>query len=296
MTKNDIRRAGMRVRNKIVALYYYARLRHPKHWGWVPSDETALLEGLHRIGVELHDVSLNVQGYRDYFNRAEYSTRYPMYYPQNITEKSLEHFVAQHFLELTPSDVYVDIASEGSPVPEIYRRLYGCVTYAQDLTYEAGIHGDKIGSDAGSLPLPDGAVTKMALHCSLEHFEGNSDFQFIKEASRVLRVGGRVVVVPLYLSSVYAVATDVLVSGHDLVNFEGDAVVAYAKGWRNRHGRFYDPAHLSSRLLSKSKTLVFRLVRIVNAKEVSESAYARFVLIGTRIDSQPNKAAAGDSQ
>jgi hypothetical protein len=285
----------MRVRNKVAALYHYVRLRRPKHWGWVPSDETALLEGVRRIGLEWDDMSINVHDYRDYFNRAEYSTRYPKYSPSNIAEKSLEHFIAQHFLELSPSDVYIDIANGGSPVPEIYRRLYGCVTYAQDLTYEAGIHGNKIGSDAGSLPLPDGTVNKMALHCSLEHFEGDSDSQFVMEASRVLRVGGKFVVVPLYTSSVCSVATDVLVSGHDLVKFEDDAVVAYAKEWGNRHGRFYDPDHLLSRLLSKSKTLVFKLVRIVNAKEVSESAYARFVLIGTRINSQPNKAAAGDS-
>jgi hypothetical protein len=36
------------------------------------------------------------------------------------------------------------------------------------------------------------------------------------------------------------------------------------------------------------QTVVFKLVRIVNAKEVSESVYAKFVLIGTKINTETN--------
>ena len=176
------------------------------------------------------------------------------------------------------------IASEGSPVPEIYQRLYGCATYAQDLAYAPGLHGNRIGSDAAALPLPDGSVTGIALHCSLEHFERDSDTGFIREAARILRIGGKVVIVPLYLHSTYSVVTDPLVSRGAHVDFEPDAVVMAVKGWGNRHGRFYDPAHLAARILSGTQAMVFRLSRLTNAGEVSASAYARFALVGTRID------------
>lgn len=275
-----------KVPENILSLYYYARLRHPKHWGWLPSDETKLIELLYQVGISVQDLNIDIDEYNDYFNKADYATRYPQYYAWNITEKSLEHFVAQQLLQLNSTDVYIDIASEGSPVPEIYHQLYGCETYAQDLSYKPGIHGNKIGSNAASLPLPDGSVTKMALHCSFEHFEEDSDSGFIKEAARLLRVGGKVVIVPLYLASSYAILTDPFVLRANHVNFEREAIVMAVTGWGNRHGRFYDPLHLSSRVLTVSKELSFSLMCLDNAKDVDASVYARFALVGTRIDAR----------
>jgi len=285
-----------KLHSSVLALYYYARLRHPKRWGWLPWEEKGLIDSLFNLGIPVQDFVVSVGQYKDYFDRAEYSSRYPEYYRWNIAEKSLEHFVAQQLLELNPTDVYIDIDSEGSPVPEIYQRLYGCVTYAQDLSYQPGIHDNRIGSDAASLPLPDGAATKMALHCSFEHFEGDSDSGFIKEAARVLPVGGKIVIVPLYLAPRYAIVTDPLVSRASRVRFEPDVLVMAVKGWGNRHGRFYDPHHLASRVLGVANDLMFSILRIVNTNEVDETAYARFVLVGTKIKFQPNKPTAGDGK
>jgi hypothetical protein len=241
------------------------------------------MQALEQNQVSVKDLSIRVGDYREYFDKAGYATLYPNYYPWNITEKSLEHFIAQQLLELQPADTYIDIASEGSPVPEIYQRLYGCTTYAQDLSYEEGIHGNRIGSDAASMPLPDGSVTKMALHCSFEHFEKDSDTGFIREVSRVLCVGGKVVMVPLYLSSTYSVLTDLMVSRRNGVPFDKDAVVVALRNWGNRHGRFYDASHLVSRVFTVTRKLKFDLIRLTNTSEVSESAYARFALVGTKI-------------
>ncbi len=284
MKRHTLRKLYIRT----LLLYYYARLRRPKRLGWLMSEEKAIIDALGSLGIPVHDIFISVDQYKDYFGRAGYLSHYPQYYPQNRAEKSLEHFVTQQLLQLNPADVYIDIASEGSPVPEIYQRLYGCSTYAQDISYEPGIHGNRIGSNAASLPLPDGFATKMALHCSFEHFEGDSDSKFIKEAARVLRVGGEIVIVPLYLASCYAIATDLLVSRAKRVSFEPDALVMAVNGWGNRHGRFYDPYHLVSRVLGVTQDLMFSMLRIANAKEVDENAYARFVLVGTRIESQPN--------
>ena len=279
MKRNPLRK----LQTGALSLYYYARLRRPKRLGWLTSEEKGIIDVLGSLGIPVQDYSLSVGEYKDYFGRAGYSSRYPDYYPQSIREKSLEHFVAQQLLQLNPADIYIDIASEGSPVPEIYQRLYGCNTYAQDLSYEPGIRDNRIGSNAASLPLPDGSVTKMGLHCSFEHFEDDSDSNFIKEVARVLCVGGKIVIVPLYLASRYAVSTDLLVSRVKRVSFEPDALVMAVNGWGNRHGRFYDPHHLASRVLGVTKDLVFSVLRIANAKEFDETVYARFILVGTRI-------------
>lgn len=279
------RRNLKQLRNRTLTSYYYLFLRQPKNLGWLPSYEDKLLEALEQYQVPVKDLSIDVEGYREYFSRAGYADRYPNYYPWNIAEKSLEHYIAQQLLDLKPEDVYIDIASEGSPVPEIYQRLFGCTTYAQDLFYEEGIHGNRIGSDAASMPLPDGSVTKMALHCSFEHFEGQADSGFIREVSRLLKPGGRLVIVPLYLASTYSILTDPLVSRKNEVQFEQDAVVMAVQGWGNRHGRFYDASHLVSRVLNVTNNLKFDLFRLTNTRDVSESAYARFALVGTKVDS-----------
>jgi hypothetical protein len=169
-------------------------------------------------------------------------------------------------------------------VPEIYHRLYGCKTYAQDLTYPLGVHGDRIGGDAAALPLPDGFATKMALHCSFEHFEGDSDVGFIRECLRVLAPGGKVVIVPLYMSDTYAIHVDPLKAVQSERLFEQDAVVGFIKGWHHPFGRQYDPAHLKSRVVESGRGLGFQVLSIQNAKQVDESCYVRFALVISKPD------------
>lgn len=273
------RRLARALLSKSLASYCYARLRHPKRWGFLPGGEKQIVDDLGRLGIPIQDIVIDIGRYKDYYDRAGYSG----YTRETIIEKSLEHFIAQELLELNPTDVYIDIASNQSPVPEIYQRLYGCRTYVQDLSYTPGIHGNKIGSNAASLPLPDASVTKMALHCSFEHFEGDSDSRFIKEAARVLRIGGKAVIVPLYLAPRYAIATDLMISRVNRVRFEPDALVMAVKGWNNRHGRFYDADHLVRRVLNQTHELAFTIFRLTNTKEIDETVHARFGLIANRV-------------
>ena len=94
----------------------------------------------------------------------------------------------------------------------------------------------------------------MALHCSFEHFEGRSDIGFIREAERVLRPGGAVCVVPLYLSEEYAIQTDPDVAAPAGVVFEDDATVYCAR------------------------------YQITNAAQVGPSCYVRFALLMQKLD------------
>ena len=109
--------------------------------------------------------------------------------------------------------------------------MYGCKVYRQDLEFPEGIHGNVIGGDASNMPLEDESATKMALHCSFEHFEKNSDIEFIIEANRVLCKGGKLCIVPLYLSNKYVVQTDPSILPFGGIPFENDAILYCAKGW-----------------------------------------------------------------
>ena len=75
-----------------------------------------------------------------------------------------------------------------------------------------GISDNVIGGYvAANMPLEDGFATKMGLHCSFEHFEGDADMRFIGEASRVLETAVRLCIVPLHLFNTYAIQTDISV-------------------------------------------------------------------------------------
>jgi SAM-dependent methyltransferase len=265
--------------------HFYHAIREPKRPGGVRLDSEVInniVIGLQSFGYEVKAHEIDVADYWAYFEEAAYREKYPDYYSDNLPEKSLEHYIAARLLDLKPSDIYIDIASEGSPTPEIYHRLFGCTTYRQDLAYPPGVNGDTIGGDAANMPVPDGFASKMGLHCSFEHFEGDSDIGFIKEASRVLRPGGAVCIVPLYLFSNYIILTDPDVSVPQKAQFEEDAVVHCVPKWGNRHGRFYDPVHLIERVHNNLNGMTMTIYRITNARKVVQSCYVEFAALITK--------------
>jgi SAM-dependent methyltransferase len=180
--------------------------------------------------------------------------------------------------------VFVDLASEHSPVPDIYKALTGCTSYRQDIMYPAGIQGDRIGGDAAAMPVPDGFFTKAALTCSLEHFEQDADIRLFEELGRVLRPGGKVCVAPYYVYEEAAVQTDPLVSGPANVPFDPGIPVFCAVGWNNRHGRFYSPLSMKERLISRvGDRFRFEFHHFANAHEIDPTVYLRFAFVATRL-------------
>jgi len=238
-----------------------------------------IAERLRALGIEVRDFSVDVADYERYFSDAAYLDTCPDYYSFNRKEKSLEHYLATVFLKLNSSDVYVDVACEHSPVADIYGRLFGLTAYRQDLSFEPGLIGDRIGGSAADMPVVDEFATKMALHCSFEHFEGDADTGFIREANRVLRAGGAVCIAPLYMAEEYGVMTDPVVAVEEGVPFEEDATLFCSRGWANRHGRVYDPEHLFARVYQHLGGMKMTVYRITNASEVDPSCYIQFAAV-----------------
>lgn len=259
--------------------YYHPEIPNPQKQGGVlhgPESQEKVFHGLIQLGIDVEDYKIDVDDYRKYFQAARYAEDFPDYYSFNLPEKALEHYIAAKLLQLNDKDIYIDIASQHSPTPTIYSRLFGVNPYLQDLDYPQGLHGNMIGGDAANMDVPDGFASKMALHCSFEHFENSSDMGFIREVSRVLRPGGAICILPLYMFDEYAIQTDPAVSIPQEVKFDDDATVYCAYGWGNRHGRFYDPEHLLSRVCNNLNGMKLKVYRIVNAKQVDQSCYVQF--------------------
>jgi hypothetical protein len=245
-----------------------------------------ILASARQRGLRMFPLQVDGDDYREYRRQADYEHRYPHYYADNLAEKSFEHFVALRLLEPGPADAFVDLASEHSPVPEIFHRLTGATTYSQDIMYPPGLNGDRIGGDACEMPVPDGFASKAALTCSLEHFEGDADTRLFVELARVLKPGGVVCVVPFYLYVEPAAQTDPSVSVPADVAFDAGATVYAAEGWGNRHGRFYGVDSFIDRVMRPTNgSFHFTFYHLANAAAATgePSVYARFAFTATRL-------------
>lgn len=117
------------------------------------------------------------------------------------TGKLLEYFISEQWMQPINDGVYIDIAAQDCPYASYLRSAYGARAYRQDLYYlQYGVHGFDIGGNAAELPFGNEEVRGIALHNSIEHFEGDSDIRFMAEAARVLIPGGVLVIVPLYIA------------------------------------------------------------------------------------------------
>ena len=185
-------------------------------------------------------------------------------------------------LDFKGTDVFVDIASEGSPLPEIVRRLTGAQAFAQDIMYPPGIQGHSIGGDACDLPVPDNFFTKATVTCSLEHFEGNGDTKLFQELARVMKPEGQVCVVPLYLNSYAATLADPRYGYMFKVSYDSDSAIHLVENWGNRHGRFYSVETLWKRIVVPTSASFRFSFYSIGGIILDRNVYARHVLLAVR--------------
>jgi hypothetical protein len=245
-----------------------------------------LVSQLIQGGIKVKYFRVIKQEYREYLGKVNYKKRYPRYYPGNFHEKTLEHFIAFKLLKsnLAKGRKFIDIGAESSPHSKIFSQLTGCKGYRQDICYPKGVWWRKIGSDASSIPVMDNFFYSALAACSIEHFENDSDILFMKEITRILSIGGKIVVIPLYLNEKAYCATDPKFSVPGDVVFDPGIDIHCIDGWRNRHGRFYSPQTLVERLIASNNQLMdFFVCYIENFKEIHDSTYCRFALVGEKI-------------
>lgn len=204
-----------------------------------------------------------IDNQRKYLNPLLSEHIWPEHTPS--TEKQLEYYLSIEFLNLSKDDIYIDIASCLSLFPSYVQEKIGCQTYRQDILYTNIPVENLIASDACNLPVKNDFFSAITLHCSYEHFEEDKDIEFLKEAARVLKPGGKMVILPFYLGSEYTIMIK----------------PKYAPGCQFQ--RFYDPWTVKERMFDTlDDAYEYSLMVINNAEEVDASCYCRYALLLTR--------------
>jgi SAM-dependent methyltransferase len=243
-------------------------------------DEAAVLSGLLASEVPSGPWNIDIPAFRAWRKRADFERRHPAYYPENLEEKSLEHFVTAQLAGLRRGRVVVEVDSHSDASAEVHERVHGCKVLRQSRAFAPGRHGRHVGGDPARMDLPEDFADAITLHCAFEHFEGDGDSAFIREAERVLKPGGVLVIAPLYLAQHYACLTfPPLVSEGDAPPFEDGMRIHALRHWRNRFGRFYDLGHFVERVWHHRGSLDGRVLVVENFRDVHPSVYLRYVLV-----------------
>jgi SAM-dependent methyltransferase len=255
-----------------------------------PDESPDRMEALLRDdGVSVERWALPDDGFETYVRDAGYPDSYlggPTGGNRFFFQKALEHWASLELAAsiserpLGPGDVLVDVASNGGPFVDVVRRLAGSRCYENDLQFPPGVHGDRIGGDAAAMPVDDGFADLMTLHCSFDHFEGPSDTGFVIESARVLKPGGRVVIVPLYLSDVYATKIDPRLRLRGL-RVDAGMHRFLMPGLEVRFSRLYDAKQLRTRVLGPARAvgLDATVFRVEGGSDLVTGSYLNFALV-----------------
>jgi SAM-dependent methyltransferase len=210
-----------------------------------------LRERLLNSGVVVEDVAVDVAAFRTWLKQyPEIESSYRNLGDAHI-EKCLEHYLSYTYLRLSPGDIFVDVAAAGSPYAGLLRRRMNIESYRLDLAYPKGIQGNNIGADAGNTGLPDGFASTLALHCAFECFMGEADANFVYEASRILKPGGRYLIVPLYLDETYFISTSPYCNQENVVIDSGALKVWRDDSHKAPFSRHYSPEVFFERIYSR---------------------------------------------
>jgi len=163
------------------------------------------------------------------------------------------------------------------------RRRFGCTVWDVDCRYPPGLHGRRIGAAATAIPLPASSVSHVVSFCAFNCFEGTTDTEFLREAFRLLKPGGKLVIVPLCICDAHLNLYDPSLCTGDTAFDPGAHRTAW-DGWGNRFGRWYDQEAFRQRLVLPVPACQRTIVRVdhdIDLAGMARTYYAiRFVKPG----------------
>ncbi len=242
-----------------------------------------------KLGIPVREERIDIDDFIEW--RKKYSEIVVFYgdFKDVKVEKTLEHYLTMKYLDIHSKKVLIDVAASNSLFADIVPRHLNIKGYKLDLFYEPGFHGIKIGGNAGHMPVPDEFADILTLHCAFECFQGDADTLFVKEARRVLRRGGCLGIVPLYVDDEYFVKIGPKYDKRK-VEIEKEA----RQVWRDDaydavpFSRHYSPDSLKKRVIDNLGDLKYEIIHFANLSDLGkhfpgQRIYAYFLLKATKL-------------
>jgi len=200
-------------------------------------------------------------------------------------EKLLEHWISSDLLGLAEygaDDIYVDAAASGSPWVKELRERRNLSAFAIDLAH--------VGDEYSELPyyrvenatqssFSDESIRGVSLHCAYEMFAGDDDINLIDELARILKPGGKAVILPLYMHTHYCAYTTPEYFGK---GYSDPAAKEYVRMdcYGVPSSRKYNAEVLKQRVLDHilRAGLKYRLRALRNHAELGSNIYCYFIL------------------
>ena len=275
-----------RVRRRVLGPYY--RRKHKFATVHNPPDSRQLQEIERRIIEEVAIPVRTLDISPKEFNTFKEEFLFPEVYSRSgglREEKLLEHFIAYKLCGLQDAGyrndcVYIDVAGGGAPWAEMLRQK-GVNAFAIDLNIHPGYR--KVDyyrqMDAKNTSFADSSVSVMSLQCAYEMFLRNDDILFIDESNRILKPGGKVIIVPLYMNTMHGGFSSPDYYGKGYADREANEWIR-PEMWGIPFAREYDAPALKERIVERVKRQGMEcVVHVLRNKELfGKGIYCHFVL------------------
>lgn len=283
----SVRQALRVVARRSSRIYHLWRVRNaPRYANPTPTELAAIERDLVASGVTIHDYTPSPQAFGNFMSSG--------YFPADYCggrggavwdEKLLEHWIAAECLGLmgyAPFDIYVDIAAGGSPWAKALRENHALSAFALDRC-EIGDAFQALPfyrrEDATATSFANASVTGVSLHCAYEMFSGEDDIKLLHELARILKRGGKAVILPLYLHREYCAYSTPEYYGRGHVD---PAATEYVRTdcLGIPASRKYDVRMLKSRVLAAVEELgmSYRVLTLRNPRDLGQNIYCHFIL------------------
>jgi SAM-dependent methyltransferase len=181
-----------------------------------------------------------------------------------ITKKGMEFYFSAQLLEIRPEHAVLDAAGGRSDYLKAVqanhntKKLYLTDHIFSGVREENGVH--IVGGDISSIDLPNSSIDRVACHHAFEHFQEDKDWLFIKEAFRLLKNGGVLLIIPIFIANKYVECWNVesteLFDEKASLLVDGSASLPGADE-DGHFARIYDNENLLGRIIGPAQELGF---------------------------------------
>lgn len=178
---------------------------------------------------------------------------------------------------------YIDIAASGSPWAKIIREVNKerILSYAIDLDIPTKFaqYDYYIQMDATKTNFDDSSIDGASLQCAFEMFIKDTDINLIRELKRILKPGGKAIILPLYMHTHACHYTSPEFFGKGFGDSDSKEYIRWDI-WGIKASRKYEAYKLKNRILDliSSLGMKYKIYVLKNKHEIHEGIYLHFIL------------------